>query len=415
MVLAQRLRRPKLIAAATLLLFASVLPLLSRQDVAAAILANRQIKISSSVASAANTTYHVEFDVGTTNNIQGIVVDFCAETPIIGDTTCTAPTGFDLNGAGAIAISGQSTTGPGEANLSTFTTAATANTDRTLMLTAGAPVSFAAGDTAYFDITTVTNPSAVNTTFYARIYTYATAGAATGYTVATPGSFIDAGGIALSTAQQIDITSKVQEKLDFCVYTSAVNGNYDCVGASYNGGLILGDTNGVLSTNGPYVNKETNYSVATNASSGVVIRMKGETLSSGGFSITPNGVGTQAGAQTANNTEQFGLCTYRVVASAAGLMPDTAYDGDNSGNTSTACAGTTQTAGTGSTGGDNSAYFAFDDNSTDGTTSLYGDIIATKAAGDFSAGTLAMMGNVAYTTEAGIYTTTLTFIATGTY
>ncbi len=415
MVLAQKLRRPKALAMAALLLIFSFIPLFTNNNVDAAILSNRQIQISSSAASEDNVTYHVEFDFGTSGNIQGIVVEFCAESPIIEDQVCNAPAGFDLNGTGALAVSGQSPGGLGVANLSTFTTAATDNSDRTLMLTAASPVAMTAGNTAYFDITSVTNPSSVNTTFYARIYTYATNTGATGYTLADPGAYIDAGGVALSTAQVIDVTSKVQEQLDFCVYTSAINGNFNCSGVSYNGGVILGDTNGVLSTNGAYVNKETNYSVATNASSGVAIRMKGTTLMSGAFDITANGVGTQSGAASSPGTEQFGICTYRATASDPGLIPDTVYDGDNAGNTSTACSGTTNTAGTGSTGGDNSAYFAFDDNSTDGTTSLYGDVIATKSAGDFSAGTLAMLGNVAYTTEAGIYTTALTFIATGTY
>jgi hypothetical protein len=57
------------------------------------------ITISSSWASATDVTYAVQFrtDPGSGwYDIGGIVVDFCLESPIIGDS-CTTPAGFDLN------------------------------------------------------------------------------------------------------------------------------------------------------------------------------------------------------------------------------------------------------------------------------------------------------------------------------
>jgi hypothetical protein len=197
----------------------------------------------------------------------------------------------------------------------------------------------------------------------------------------------------------------VQERLVFCVYTTGVGD--DCVGGDETGNaIILGDTNGVLDPGGAFVNKEAKFSVTTNATSNAVVNIKGTTLTSGGNSITAN----TAATASVPGSEQFGLCVYQ--SAGTGMTIDTLYDGDLAGNTSTDCTGTTDTAGTGTPGGDNSAEFAFDTASTTGT---YGDTIVTKPAGAYSTATFAFIGNISNTTEAGIYTTVLTFIATGSY
>lgn len=418
MVLAHKLRRPKALAAAIVLALASIFPALNTGTANAyGLIQNRKITMSSSAngntTAGQGLTYEVAFNVASdAEDIAGVVVDFCSDSPIIGDV-CTAPTGFDTNFATATLNLTDGLTG--------FTLDGTNSTANKLVLT-GSAYNPGVAQQITFDVEGIDNPETVNETFYARIITFTSAAAAQAYTSASspdannPGSeavVIDAGGIALSTAAQINVTSKVQEKLTFCVYTSAVNVNGDCnlvTGTD----IILGDTNGVLDTNGAYVSKNTKYSVTTNASVGVSIRMKGETLQTGGFSISPNG----AGSLSVPGTEQFGVCTYRYTGpnpSAAGLDPADKYDGDSANPDSTECSGTTHTAETGSTGGDNGAYFVFDDNNTTGTTSTYGETIATKTAGDFSTGIIAMMANIGNTTEAGIYATTLTFIATGTY
>lgn len=385
------------------LMFAMLAPLLRVTQVEAAILPNRLIRMSSSAGAQTGVTYHVEFDIATAGNVGGIVVDFCAQTPIIGDTTCTAPTGFTLTGSPA--ISGRSDGTGGTADLTTFTTVGALNSNRTLTLTAGTPVSMSSGETAYFDITTVTNPTANNSAFYARIYTYAAAAGATGYSVAAPGAYVDAGGIALSTAQQINVTAKVAERLVFCVYTTGVGDDCDN-GDETGSSVVLGDSNGVLSPLGPYINKNAKYSITTNASGDVVVAFKGSTLESGGNSITP--VGATPATMTTGGVEQFGFCVYQ--SAGSGMTIDSVYDGGAGAE----CAGTTHTAGNGSPAplGDNGAEFAFDDTSAATT---YGDIIATKPAGDYSTGVIVLGSNISNSTEAGIYTTVLTFIATGTY
>lgn len=380
------------------------IPIIVANHASAGLITTRYIRMSSSAASAADVTYQVNLVTATTSTVGSMAIDFCSNNPIIGDT-CNAPAGFNINEAG-LAIN--NIAGPTDWNVNAATTTNTLILTRTTPanINSGVTITFELGDAGGSD--GVTNPSATNTTFYARILTYVDADddsngcdntddSAVCYADTTPRIYIDAGGVALSTAAQITVTSRVQERLTFCVYTDV-----NC--AAGGTAVALGDTNGVLDTAGPYVDVSTKYDVSTNASQGVAIRVKGPTLTTGGFTI--DGMAAEAASSAAS--EQFGMCTY-MSGGAAGLTPDTDYDGINGGND---CSDTTQTAGTGLTGGDGGSFFFFDPTLTNTT---YGDVFANKTAGDTSNGVIAFIGNIANTTEAGVYTTTLTFIATGTY
>jgi hypothetical protein len=468
-----KLNRLSRLALVGLFVFATIIPLLQPSKAAAyTLLPSRSITMDSSAegdslldadndlsTDGINVTYHVRFDVATdTDFFGGIVVEFCNNSPIIGDTNVQCNDidttyAFDI---GAPTVSGQSDgvgeddlpdytgTGPvtDDCDLSTFTTA-TALTNHTLALTTASPVDIAPGATCFFDITTITNPNVPNYTFFARIYTYTEAAEANGYTLADPNAgigtanndaavpgtnndddFIDAGGIALSTAEQITITAKVPEKLTFCVYTQDGTPSNTCgTGgtAPQGNAIVLGDNNGSLSDVEEFVNTDAKFTISTNALYNVAVRMKGGTLkTTPGCSDDPTQTcsidsigGADPGSQTASSagTEQFGMCTYQSVG--AGLTMTVPYDDaecntvvDNSGAIGNGLAGDA---------GVPAATFGFFNENTVGTTSTYGDIIATKEPGSYSTGVLAFLGNIAVTTEAGIYTTTLTFIATGTY
>jgi len=413
MVFGKRARPSALLFAALLLFFATVIPLFRFEKAAAyGLITSRKVTMSSSAngstVAGQDVTYEVSFNVATdTSDIRGVVVDFCGNTPIIGDS-CTAPTGFDLNITNlAITIN---------AGLTGFTKSTSESDANTLVFTNATAYNPGVAETQRFTLGTaavsdgVDNPENANTTFYARIITFTTTTGANDYASATTGAnnpgaeppVIDAGGIALSTAAQIIVTAKVQERLLFCVYTTGTGNN--CTSKSGTA-VTLGDTNGVLDPTGPYVDKNAKFSITTNASGNAVVRMKGVTLTSGANNISPN----LTPATSTAGSEQFGLCTYE--SAGTGLVEHVDYDG----GTGTECSSTTQTAGTGATGGAGTADYTFDTNGTDGTTSTYGETIATKPAGDYSTGTLVFLGNISNTTEAGIYTTTLTFIATGTY
>lgn len=367
---------------------------------------NRSITMSSSKPGDTSVSYLVTFEPGTSATIKSIAVDFCANTPIIGDS-CTGTVGTSTPD-----FSSATVTTTGGADIGNLTggpwTAAVTNSGRTFTISSSTGMAVSTGNSYQFTINLVTNPTTLGT-FYGRILTFAndtTSDYAGGYDGTNIGSNIptDAGGIALSTANQITITAKVQERIVFCVYTTGTGNN--CTGKS-GSDIILGDTNGVLDPAGAFVDNTAKYTVSTNASQGVAIRVRGPTLTSGSNTISANLTPTAS----APGTEQFGLCTYESASIAGGLTPDADYNGGGSG----ACAGTSKTAGGAVYGGDNGALFTFNTSPSVGTNSTYGDVIAVKSAGDFSTGTLVFIGNVSNSTEAGIYKTTLTFIATGTY
>lgn len=395
-------RRSSAILLALLFLAINALPLFINRTVSAyTLLGEREIQMSTSQPSATGVSYLVDFETATTDNIGGIVVAFCAGSPIIGDTTCAVPAGFSLTGAAA-ADTGQ----VGAVNLSTFTAAFTnvvsaggANPNTLTFSNATAITGNTAGQQVQFQITNVTNPTAVGS-FYARIMVYSTQALANGYTLNDINTPEQAGGIALSTADQITIQAKVQERIEFCVYTSAINYANCTVDAT--DPVILGDANGVLSSLNASVSKDAKYNITTNASAGATIRMKGTTLTTGGFSI--DAVGGTAAASSLN-TEQFGMCTYRDTGGGvAGLAAVAPYNNVN-------CSTTINGQGAGNTNA-GTAQFAFD---TTATALTYGQSIATKSAGDWSTGILVFLGNIDNITEPGIYTTTLDFIATGRY
>lgn len=445
MVLTDKLRRAVTLAVAGLLFTASLVPLLTRQKASAVYsyrtLGYRQVKLSNSAGDASGVSYRVRFKIptgSTLGTMKGVVVTFCDNSPIIGDTTCDLPAGFSVLGATISGFSdGTNDTNPDDdlgpgapfttANLSSWSTTPTILTqdtpttgNNTVVVSDATGSAVAADDVVSFTINGVHNPTANNATFYARIYTYDSDTGATGYTLADPDAGVgnpssDDGGIALSTAQQITITSKVQEKLTFCVYTAAsytTTTDNNCTGKT-GSTILLGDTNGVLDSAGAFVDKTAYFGITTNAAGKAVVRLKGDTLNNGAQTITA--VGATPAASTPGS-EQFGLCLFPIDGTGLTVYDGTAaspnnvdYTGTNGGDD---CGDSTQSSGTGTPDVAVLPNFAFD---TTNTNTTYGQIIASKPAGAFSTGNLSFIGNISDTTEPGIYTTTLTFIATGTY
>jgi len=257
--------------------------------------------------------------------------------------------------------------------LSIDTTNSTANTvvlTRTVGTVTNGATSFELGDGTSNGIT---NPTNTNTTFFARIMTFTTTDGSGSETVDS----LDAGGVALSTANVLNVTAKVQETLTFCVYTMA-----NC--AAGGTAVALGDSNGVLSSTSTTYTNTAKYDLASNALGGVAVKLKGDTLKSGSFSITPSG-STCTVDTAATATEQFGV---RVSTAGAGQTADPIY----------AC------------GVNNHSFDVAN------TNTIYGENISTTAgATDASTSTLELAAKSAGTTEAGTYTTTLTLIATATY
>ena len=404
-------RRLILFAGLTLLMFGLLIPILSRNAYATAgLLQNRYIEMSSSVANQTAVQYTISFKTATGGQyLEGIVIDFCDNNPLINTACSYNSQGTSINLA-SVSWTGGSITGTPDTTTTNWTisktspililsdttspestTTVNANTTITIILTSFQNPSY----------TSCTGGTPPNCTFYARILTYNSNWPVTNYTATNIGTsqLVDDGGVALSTNQAITITSKVQEQLTFCVYTGAT-----C--SAGGGSVTLGDTQGVLYTTGPFTDIHTTYTVSTNAVNGLTIRMLGNTLTSGTNTI--NAIGGTATA-SASGTSQFGLCSWISSQTSMTLAIQSPYNNAN-------CNTTTQTAGTGTTGGvSGSPQFAFD---TTQTTTTYGASLAVAAAAasaGSATGVIAMLGNTSVTQQAGLYTTTLTFVATATY
>jgi len=345
--------------------------------------------------SGGTTSYLVTFTPHTTQTIYGIIVDFCSTDPIPGDV-CTLPTGFSVTSA-ATPISG----------VTGSWTGAAPNSGRTFEYTYATGTSLSSSTPVSFSINAVTNPTSVGT-FYARIFTFnanSGAGSASTWLTTANGSDnttdYDYGGIALSTAQTIVITSKVQEQITFCVYVTACGTQ-----ASIN----LGDAHDVLSTSAPSVDNSSTYSIVTNASHGAVVYLKGATLTSGSNTIPAAGSTPFLYGTPSTNIDFFGVCNFNTSGEVPTVATD--YIGTSNGG---ACSGTvSDTGGTAVLTSLGTPYATFGFNSTN-TTSTYGDLMATLASAGASVNQVVFAAGVNLTQPSGIYSTTLQLVATGTY
>jgi len=399
-----RLSRALYVAAALAVGAVAFLPALEQTVFAGAQVGSRSIEMSNSTPSANNVTYHVQFNSQTTGNTGGIVVQFCGDSPLIGSTSCTTTAAADANVTASPAVSNQSSTAG--CNISTFTTVAALSTNNTAVEISNAtPVNFTTSNcTISFDITTVTNPTNV-ATFYARIYTFASQANANAYTVAGGGgTYVDYGGIALSTVSQINITATVQETLTFCVNASSIGNG--CTSLTTPVSITIGSGSpAVLHTTGDATQAFTQLS--TNASGGATVRMKAtNACNNGGLTTAPPdssggclsipGLGNTAVVFTAG-TANWGMC----VAPGSGITADNNYKDTGSGSN---CPAT---------------FNAAADYGMDGASlvSTYGDPIysTTSGAVSNSNSALTFAAQAGNTTPAGIYQGAEILIATGTF
>jgi hypothetical protein len=210
-------KRNTLLLLAGVLALAGLMPYLLSGRANAAQLTNRSITINSSEPSATNVTYDVSFRPTVTTAILGISVQFCT-SPLL-DTACTEPTGMGGTPLDAATIT-VSQTGATPASV-VFDVDDTDSDDSASYVLLTHATGFTAPVTSAqmtFSFTTVTNPSTVGA-FYARFATYSSVVNAQTFdgSAGTIGTEIDEGAVALSTADQLTVTGRVQERLDFCV------------------------------------------------------------------------------------------------------------------------------------------------------------------------------------------------------
>lgn len=390
----------------------------------------RIVKLSNSTPGATSVSYEVSFKPTSGANVGGIVVDFCADSPIIGNTSCTYPSSFDLGATPTVTgISGFSTSTGSWVTTNSLQGAAT-NKQILVLTNSTAQTPTGTSTPITFTITGVTNPSlsgggVQTTTFFARIATFDTdAHATAGYTAPTSVTrgattsttgLLDYGGAAMNVNSQVSITAKVQESLTFCASAADLATNSDCSAAT---APIIEIGHGTPKTlDSSAVDLATVYTqTSTNASGGAIVRMKAtNACANGGLSSTGGAVcnipGTLGGgdgsapAAIAAGTANFGLfvsasaTTSGVTSSTGTITPDANYnDGTNVTETSAA-----------------TLTFGMDQSGT-GVGSTYGDpIMACTAPVSQINNHLVFGATASLTTQAGIYTGNEILIATGKF
>ncbi len=299
------------------LVVASILPLAAMHDrVDAAQVSSRSIRMESSEPDL-ETSYDINFTVPS-GTVQSFRVEFCNNDPLPGQNCTFTGVGNDVpqvdgNAGTAAALNGSPTFG-GQAVSMTAPSVGNNYLDFTLA------ASVAAADTAFaVTVDNIDNPdntteSALsnilgrtedNNTFFARIYTFSSA-TPTAYNQSTPPVGNNDGGVALSTANQLTLTARVQEVLYFCVGDTDAGTNSDCTditGTTVDLGVLDSSAVNKSSAEGATGDQNGYVMVRTNAASGVDIDYFGADLDSGTATIT--GRATE-GAVVAG-TEEWGM------------------------------------------------------------------------------------------------------------
>ena len=302
-------------------------------------------------------------------NIGSIKFEYCTTAAL----TCTMPTGLVTTSAtmgsqtGATGFSINNAT-----NGVPYITRTAASVNSNTALT--------------YQLNSITNPTANNTSFFVRISTYTSTD--------TTGSPTDQGTVTASTAEAIVLSGIMPESIIFCTGADvpAIGNVPNCAAA----------TSGVISFNQLFSPSDTatarsEMAASTNAPSGYVITVNGTTMTSGANTI-PAMAARAAGVR---GTGQFGMNLR-----ANTLTTSTPIVGDDIFPTSD---------GTNLKGEPTADYAVIDEFKF-----VSGDTVATSTNGGagptngqiFAASYIV---NVAGNQLAGTYTTTLTYICTATF
>lgn len=345
----------------------------------AAQLTNRKLTLMGVGANGGSTpnvaaNHQFTFTIPTAGTLGSVKFEYCT-TPSL--TACTGPTGLVASAATFGSEAGSAVTG--------FSMGT--RTANSFILTR-TPAANSANDVAVLQGNNVTNPTAVNTTFFVRITTYTGTDGS--------GSAVDTGSVAASTAEPIALTGVMPESLIFCT-GATVNAN------------CTSTTPGTISFNQLFSPSDTavatsQMSASTNAGTGYVITVNGATLTSGANTIP--GLSPAATASSTRGTSRWGL----------NLKLNTTA-------TSTVATGAEITPASNATDYKGQAVAGY--NTVDTFKFLTGDVVANSAydgAGNTTLGptnsqvyTATYMTNVAGNQRSGTYTTTLTYICTPTF
>lgn len=315
-------------------------------------LENRSIKIGSSKPSE-NTSHNFSFTVPTTGNVGSIEFEYCSNTPLF-DLPCTVPNGLDVSLASLDSQTG----------MTGFSLHGSTTTSR-LVITR-APFANPTFQSASYDFSNIINPSDADLPTYVKISTYASGDAS--------GPRTDEGAVVFVILQDFTVEAFVPPFLTFCTGITVSNDCSTSTGNSINFGEF--------STTSPNFSTS-QFAGATNDPGGYSTFLAGATLSSGVNFIPALAVASQ------NNpgTGQFGL---NLVANS---NPDVGQNRTGGGTAAPVI------------GYNSPNQFKFGN-----------EIIAsTPNSTNFNVFTVSYLVNVSNNQKPGIYTATMTYIATAAF
>ena len=316
------------------------------------VLPQRSIRLESAAADTI-TGYTVGFTIATPGTLGSVELQFCSNDPLVEDP-CTVPIGLDVSAATLDAQSGETGFAMG------------AGTDTNTIILSRAPASSTAQPVSY-SFSNVHNPSSIGS-YYVRLTTYATTDAS--------GARTDHGGLAFAINDAISITSKVPPYLLFCSGITITS--FDCDTAS--GSYINFGNFSTAST----AQAQTQLVAASNAEGGYNLTYQGTSLTSGN-NVIP---GMNPDDVSRPGVSQFGLNL------RANTDPGIGVDIIGPGPAVAAANYATPNR------------YLFNS----------GDIFATTSGtSDYNKFTLSYIVNISTAQPAGIYVSTLTYVATANF
>jgi hypothetical protein len=314
-------------------------------------LTTKSVTVGSSLPGA-NTTHRFIFTLANVSPVGSIEFEYCINTPFVG-TPCTPPTGFT-----ASAASLQSQTGETGFSIHPNTTSNRIVLSRLPVATSAVPVTY------NFD--NIVNQSTTNSTSFVRIASFASDDGT--------GPRTDEGAVAYSTSSALSVEGYVPPYIIFCV---GVTVNLNCT-----------NTNGTLLSFGELTPLQprflsSQFSVATNDPGGYATFVSGPTMTSGN-NIIP---ALESPRQSQSGSSQFGMNLRANSNPAVGSNPQ----GVGSGAIAT---------------GFNTPNQFFFRNQL---------VASSTISSDFNAFTVSYIVNIAREQQPGIYSTTLTYIASAAF
>lgn len=390
-------KRPAALFAAAAILVGVAVPtaLMSLASAAATQLQPRSVQLSDSAAGATAQQYKVTFK--TAAAMQSLVLTFCsgAGSPLFGDTNCPAPTGFVIG----------STTSTDIINATPAVTWTPTVTGSTIKLASSA--SIATGTDVTFTLTKITNQTNVGT-FFARITTYTGANfglsEGTAWTGAgTEGAYVEYGGVAMATTDQIEITAKVQETMMLCTSATVFTGT-NCAGQSAPKISLGGGPNNDVIDSTQAWTKNAYSQISTNAYGGYAIYMKAANVCGGGLTKDPVNDVTCGIPAVGGGFAAGGAIAAGQPAGFGATVSNGNFVGTGTGTNSAVAKWT-------------STYVMDDQTANDNVKYVYGSkvIEAPNQQADGVVNTFTFAAKSSLTTPAGVYTQKFSLIGVGTF